>query len=113
MDPDQVPVLFLILTIYQIFEEIKEKSSIFLILVICHLLHLTTYFFHWGIKISRLDLNLDPAGTVVDFPSGSGFGIQNIFSADPDPKEIFTKPQNCLSEVRHKAHNIRKWDFCS
>ena len=37
----------------------------------------------------------DPAGSVINWPTGSGSVIQIYGSADPDPKEIFTDPEHC------------------
>jgi hypothetical protein len=59
-------------------------------------LYLTTYFFSVGTKMSRLDP--DPAGSVFNWPPGSVSVSQDYGCSDPEPdqKEIFTDPQNCL-----------------
>ncbi len=54
-------------------------------------------FFYWywalkclgGIRIGH------PAGSVINWPSGSGSVSQDYGSGDPDPKKIFTDPQHC------------------
>ncbi len=72
---------------YEILKKVKYS-------VILNFDDFSTFFdiilFSVGTKMSRKVL--DPAGSVIKWPSGSG--ILDYRSADPDQKEIFTNPQN-------------------
>ncbi len=75
----EIWILFRMLTIHQRFREITTKSTTQLIT-----------------KMSRRDP--DPAGSVINWSSGSGSVIHDFRSADPDRKEIFTDPQHRIYE---------------
>ncbi len=71
---------------FQRFEETEGKVQYFLIFV----------------DLLKVRKDTIPAGSVNGWPpgsgSGSGFVIQYYGSVDPDPKEIFTDPKNCLKK---------------
>ncbi len=82
-----------ILTIYQTFEEILEKSSIFMFYrLFCKII------FHWPKKISSYDSETDPAGSATNWPPGSGSGsvIKDYGSVDPASEKIFMDSQHWI-----------------
>jgi hypothetical protein len=78
------------------FKEIKEKNvNIFIILngLLRYGTDLTTYSYHRYFFTMATEMSnwyRYPAGSVINWPPGSGSLIQDYGSADPDPKEIFT-----------------------
>jgi hypothetical protein len=58
-------------------------------------------------KMSRSDP--DPAGSVINWPPGSGFLIQDYRFTNPDLKEIFTDPQHCLFQISASVLLFFSW----
>jgi hypothetical protein len=71
----------------------RKTYNIFLFLMIYYLLDSFFIIGHINAQV-RSGYRSESAGSIINWPPGSGSKRQDFASADSDPKEIFTDPQH-------------------